>query len=69
MNRIKLRLVSLKHSQIVTILVLMVLFTFTGLEVNSQTKRKTAKNAPVFSNFIYEGSDQVYKDYPLVLLY
>ncbi|GAB3536275.1 glycoside hydrolase family 43 protein [Pontibacter brevis] len=36
-----------------------------GLEGNSQTKVKMAKNAPIFSNFVYEGKDQVYQNHPL----
>jgi len=36
-------------------------FAFTM--VNAQSKK--GKNAPVFSNFVYEGNDQVYKDNPL----
>ncbi|WP_220273333.1 glycoside hydrolase family 43 protein [Pontibacter diazotrophicus] len=43
----------------------MTLFSFMGLEVNGQTKVKMAKNAPVFSNFVYEGNDQVYNNNPL----
>ncbi|AHM62615.1 xylan 1,4-beta-xylosidase [Flammeovirgaceae bacterium 311] len=43
----------------------MVLFSVLGLAGNSQTKIKPAKNAPVFSNFVYEGKDQIYKDHPL----
>jgi alpha-N-arabinofuranosidase len=43
----------------------MALFSFIGLEGYSQAKVKMAKNAPVFSNFVYEGNDQVYKDHPL----
>lgn len=36
------------------------LLAFTG--VNAQKK---GKNAPIFSNFVYQGDDQVYKDNPL----
>lgn len=38
-----------------------VLFVFAM--VNAQSKK--SKNAPIFSNFVYEGNDQVYKDFPL----
>ncbi len=37
------------------------LLAFTA--VNAQSKKD--KNAPIFSNFVYEGKDQVYKDNPL----
>ncbi|MHA6247127.1 glycoside hydrolase family 43 protein [Pontibacter sp. CAU 1760] len=43
----------------------MALFSFIGLEGYSQAKGKMAKNAPVFSNFVYEGKDEVYKNHPL----
>ena len=38
-----------------------VLFSLTG--ANSQNKSKN--NAPIFSNFTYQGDDQIYKDNPL----
>ncbi|GAB3819095.1 hypothetical protein GCM10028895_17050 [Pontibacter rugosus] len=43
----------------------MTLLSFMGTEGKSQSKVKMAKNAPVFSNFIYEGKDQVYINNPL----
>lgn len=36
-----------------------------GFNANSQNLKKRAQNAPVFSNSVYEGNDQVYKNYPL----
>jgi alpha-N-arabinofuranosidase len=43
--------------------VLMMLFVFNG--ATGKDIKKEAKNSPVFSNFVYQGDDQVYKDYPL----
>ncbi|RNI29758.1 glycoside hydrolase family 43 protein [Rufibacter immobilis] len=43
----------------------MAFFSFLTLTGNSQNLKKGAKNAPVFSNSVYEGSDKVYKDHPL----
>ncbi len=37
------------------------MFTFAGV----CGQENPAKNSPVFSNFVYQGDDQVYKDYPL----
>ncbi|WP_221175701.1 glycoside hydrolase family 43 protein [Rufibacter immobilis] len=45
--------------------VFMAFFSFLTLTGNSQNLKKGAKNAPVFSNSVYEGSDKVYKDHPL----
>ncbi|MEO7976165.1 MAG: glycoside hydrolase family 43 protein [Flavobacterium sp.] len=50
----------MKNTQLLLLLSI-VLFSFT--ESNSQNKQK--KNQPLFSNFIYEGKDQVYIDNPL----
>ncbi|WP_308701869.1 glycoside hydrolase family 43 protein [Pontibacter ummariensis] len=45
--------------------VLLTMFSFMGLEGKGQTKGKAAKNAPIFSDFVYEGKDEVYKNHPL----
>ncbi|GHA81232.1 glycoside hydrolase family 43 protein [Pontibacter akesuensis] len=65
MNRIKFRLAPLGNRQFMLQCVFMALFALMGFEGNSQTKGRMAKNAPVFSNFVYEGKDEVYKNYPL----
>src|SRR5690606_30505928 len=36
-----------------------------ALSVSAQSKKKQAKNAPVFSNVVYKGDDKIYKDNPL----
>lgn len=46
--------------------VLIAIFCVTGIVVLGQSKGKSAKkSAPVFSQAVYKGDDQVYKDYPL----
>nr|WP_319997739.1 glycoside hydrolase family 43 protein [uncultured Draconibacterium sp.] len=44
--------------------VLAMLFTF-GASSAQTTKKAKGTNAPVFSNFVYQGDDDVYKNYPL----
>ncbi len=44
--------------------VLAMLFTF-GASGAQTTKKAKSTNAPVFSNFVYQGDDDVYKNYPL----
>ncbi|MBD0724431.1 glycoside hydrolase 43 family protein [Flavobacterium sp. L1I52] len=51
----------MKKTQVQQLLLMLVLFSFMG--ANSQSKSKN--NAPLFSNFTYQGDDQVYKDNPL----
>ncbi len=49
------------------ILLLAVFMTLSNSLVNANNKPKNAseENMPVFSNFVYQGDDQVYKDNPL----
>ncbi|MES2240666.1 MAG: glycoside hydrolase family 43 protein [Bacteroidota bacterium] len=44
---------------------LMGLFSFTGIGGKDKPKVKLVKNPPVFSNVIYQGDDQLYKNNPL----
>jgi alpha-N-arabinofuranosidase len=46
---------------IISICALLTLFSYS--EANAQ--RNQNSNAPIFSEFVYEGNDQVYKDHPL----
>ncbi|HLT72947.1 MAG: glycoside hydrolase family 43 protein [Bacteroidota bacterium] len=55
MNKLKVIL----SSATVTLVVL------SALQLKAQSTVKPAKGAPVFSNVIYQGNDQVYKDNPL----
>ena len=45
----------------------MIILLFSANNINAQNKSKEEKatNTPVFSNFVYQGDDQVYKDNPL----
>ena len=59
-NKLKLKLkIKMKNKQF-KMWCTTLLLAFTA--VNAQ---KQGKNAPIFSNFVYEGMDQVYKDNPL----
>lgn len=50
-----------KNFFVLTLIGLMVLNPFT--EIKAQ--RKTASNNPIFTNYVYQGEDEVYKKYPL----
>lgn len=65
MKSVNFRFAPLENRRLVLLCVFMALFSFIGPNGNSQTKTKKSKNAPVFSDFVYEGKDQVYKDHPL----
>ncbi len=53
-----------RPSLISQLTVLAMLFTF-GASGAQTTKKAKSTNAPVFSNFVYQGDDDVYKNYPL----
>ncbi|WP_372776171.1 glycoside hydrolase family 43 protein [Mangrovibacterium sp.] len=61
-NHFRLNLV--KNQSVVLLSVFMALFSYTGVNGIDKAKEKI-ENAPVFSNFVYQGNDQVYKDNPL----
>jgi len=65
MKKIEFSVAFLKRKQIVLLTVLMTMFSFSGFSGNSKQKGNQASNTPVFSNFVYQGDDQVYKDNPL----
>lgn len=65
MTKTKFGLAPLKNRQALALFVFTMLFSFMGMDGYSQAKKKLAKNAPVFSDFVYEGKDQVYIDNPL----
>ena len=52
-----------KNGQFMLLSVFVALFSFAGL--SGKDKAKVAKNAPVFSSFVYQGNDKVYTDNPL----
>ena len=51
----------LKRQQMVSLFMVMSLFFVTEIRGENQQ----SKNAPLFTQFVYSGDDQVYKDYPL----
>ena len=55
----------MNRQKVILLSATLVLFSWIGLDVKAQSKQKPSKNAPVFTNVVYEGNDQVYKDYPL----
>lgn len=54
----------MKNLQIFILPILLSFFSFSGNSQDS-SKKKAVKNPPMFLNAVYEGKDQVYKDYPL----
>jgi alpha-N-arabinofuranosidase len=47
------------------LIVCIALFSITASATDKKSKLKVAKNAPLFSKFIYQSNDQVYNDFPL----
>jgi len=54
-----------KKKQIFLLTVFIAVFSVAAIASNSKKKTTDVKNAPVFSKFVYQGDDQVYKDFPL----
>lgn len=59
-----LKLISLKR-KITLLMVFLLVFSFQGTSQKSKQKGTIQKNIPVFSKFVYQGDDKVYKDNPL----
>jgi alpha-N-arabinofuranosidase len=53
----------LNNRQLMLLSVFVALFSFASL--SGKDKAKVAKNAPVFSSFVYQGNDKVYTENPL----
>lgn len=51
--------------RIILMICLMTMISVVGYSQNNKKKGNTAKNAPVFSKFIYQGNDQIYTNNPL----
>jgi alpha-N-arabinofuranosidase len=47
------------------LLIFVALFSFIEFKIYAQSKIKPAKNAPIFSKFVYQGNDEIYKNNPL----
>jgi alpha-N-arabinofuranosidase len=61
MKRLDFRLTLLKNWQ----MLFLSIFLTMGLSAETAGQKKADKGAPVFSQFVYKGDDQVYKDFPL----
>ncbi|OOV20416.1 glycoside hydrolase family 43 protein [Flavobacterium sp. LM4] len=55
----------MKKQQIFFLLSLIFLFSFKGIEVKDTITGRPNKRPPVFSNVIYQGNDNIYKNNPL----
>ncbi len=64
MNRIYTSITTMKR-KFILVSALVAIICCVEFDAFGQSKGKTAKNAPVFSNVVYQGDDQVYKDNPL----
>ncbi|MBU3821412.1 glycoside hydrolase family 43 protein [Flavobacteriaceae bacterium XHP0103] len=53
----------MKKTRLICFCFTLAFLSFTGL--NSQTLKKKSKNPALFTNAVYQGNDQVYKDFPL----
>ena len=58
----KFELASLKSRQVILLSAFIALFSFSGFSGNNNQKGTQAKNAPLFSKFVYQGNDKVYND-------
>ncbi len=56
--------VFITKAEIILLSLFVLMFTFNSSNAQGN-KKDEVKNAPVFSKFVYQGEDQVYKDYPL----
>jgi xylan 1,4-beta-xylosidase len=61
MKKKQLNSVLPKKWQLIVLSFFLGIYSFNGVE----GQRRATMNMPVFSQFVYEGDDQVYKDYPL----
>jgi alpha-N-arabinofuranosidase len=55
MNKVRISMLTL----------LIAFYTFSAVSSTGDKAAKPSKNAPLFSNVVYQGDDQVYRDYPL----
>jgi xylan 1,4-beta-xylosidase len=65
MKKVKSGLILQIINSIIVLPLLMILFSFSGVNDSGKKDGNPVQNAPVFSNFVYQGDDQVYKNYPL----
>jgi alpha-N-arabinofuranosidase len=60
-----MRIKNLTIKQFTMLATFMMMFSSIGFSAENQGGGQNPGNTPVFSKFVYEGDDQVYKDYPL----
>ncbi|MCK3684717.1 glycoside hydrolase family 43 protein [Maribellus sp. YY47] len=65
MNLQHQKLTSIMNYRFLLLSILLTVLAFNLLAGNNKVKETPAKNAPVFSDFVYQGNDNVYKNYPL----
>ena len=65
MKETNLKLKRFSRVQLFLMTVLMTSFSVMSFAADKQNKVKVAKNAPLFSKFVYQGEDEVYKNNPL----
>lgn len=65
MKETNLKLKRFSWVQLFLMTVLMTSFSVMSFAADKQNKVKVAKNAPLFSKFVYQGEDEVYKNNPL----
>ena len=65
MKKIENGLTSVKRKKIVFLTVLLTLLTVEGISQKKSQKENLPTSSPVFTNFVYQGNDEVYNDFPL----
>lgn len=65
MKQIETELTLVKRKTIVLLTVLMTLVSVGGTGQTNSKKKNQPANSPVFGNFVYQGNDKVYSDFPL----
>lgn len=54
-----------QSQRIITLCAFIALFVCTHLSANNKTRKNASKDSPLFSRFVYQGNDEVYKANPL----
>lgn len=65
MKRPKFVFVSMENKLKVLSSILIILFSFSAFAADKKSKVKIPKNAPLFSKFVYQGDDEVFRNNPL----
>lgn len=65
MEKIETGFTSAKRKRIVFLAVLLILVSVSGISQGNRQKGNQPSNSPVFTDFVYQGNDKVYSDFPL----